>query len=157
MFRDVDFIKEKLTLPSITQICAVVKSINKAKSFYKKYLNFGMFVDLEFPFTEVYYCGNLVKSKWKMSFCSLGPIEFELIQPQYGPTIYNDFLIEKGEGLHHIGFDVKNIEEKLYICKDIGISVLQSQKCKNAHSAYLDTEKEGGVIIELIQREGKRA
>jgi len=157
MFKDIDFIKEKLKLPNITQIGVVVKNIDKTKSFYKKYLNFGEFVDLEFPFTEIYYYGNLVESKWKMSFYSLGPIEFELIQPIYGHTIYNDFLKKKGEGLHHIGFDVKEIEEKLYISEKMGIKILQSQKCKEAYSAYLDTEKEGGLIIELIQRERRRA
>jgi hypothetical protein len=58
--------------------------------------------------------------------------------------------------LHHVEFDIDNIEKKIEIFKKRGISILQSQKYAEAHSAYLKTEKEGGMIIELIQRKARR-
>lgn len=82
-----------------------------------------------------------------MSFYLLGSIEFEIIKPIYGPSVFNDFLLEKGEGVHHLGFDIDNIEKKIEIFKKRGISILQSQKYTEAHSAYLKTEKGGGMIL----------
>lgn len=157
MNTDISLLKEKLNLPDASQIAIVVQDIEKTKVFYQNYFNFNKFIDLEFPFTEVYYHGKLVKSKWKMSFYSLGSVEFEIIQPIYGPSVFNDFLLEHGGGLHHIGFDIDNIKQRLEAYKESGISVIQSQKCENAHSVYLDTAKDGGMIIELVQREGRRA
>jgi len=92
-----------------------------------------------------------------MGFCSLGSVELELIQPITAPTIYHDFLQEKGEGLHHLGFDVKDIEKKLVLCKEMGIKIIQGGQGATSHFEYLDTEEVGGVIFELIQREKRRA
>lgn len=40
--------------------------------------------------------------KYICALCNLENIQLELIQPVYGKTIYDEFLKEKGEGLHHI-------------------------------------------------------
>jgi len=50
-----------------------------------------------------------------MAFSSLGPVELEIIQPIVGPTVYHDFLEEKGEDIHHLAFDVKDIGKKVSI------------------------------------------
>ena len=157
MIKNIDFLLDQFNFPDASQVGIVVRDVEKAKEFYRKNFNFKNFVDLEFPFTEIYYYGKLVKSIWKMSFYSLGSIELEIVQPVYGPSVHKDFLIKKGEGIHHIGFDIDNIDEKIENLRRKGISVLQSQKCKGAHSAYLDTEKDCGMMIELIQRKERRA
>ena len=40
--------------------------------------------------------------KFRIAISWIGDTEVEIIQPVYGPTIYQRFLDEKGEGLHHI-------------------------------------------------------
>jgi methylmalonyl-CoA/ethylmalonyl-CoA epimerase len=92
-----------------------------------------------------------------MAFGSLGPVELELIQPLSGPTIFDEFLQSGREGLHHLGFDVKDMETRLERYQSIGIGVIQQGRHKAGGFAYLDTEKIGGVIFELIQRPGRRA
>ena len=150
-------ISERLTLPNVSQIGVVVRDIHKTIDYYEKILSLGPFVKIDSSFTETFYYGKLVDSLWVMGFCSLGPIELELIQPISKPTIYHDFLKEKGEGIHHLGFDVKDIDEKLTLCEKIGIQVLQSGWNSTAHFAYLDTVAIGGIIFELIQRASRRA
>ncbi len=71
----------------------------------------GPFVTPEFSLTELLYYGRPVEANWIMGFCFLGPIEMELIQPISGPTVYHEFLSEKGEGLHHLGFYGKSNED----------------------------------------------
>ncbi len=145
-------IRERLTLPAVSHIGVVVKDIDKTIKYYEKGLSLGPFVKIESSFTEIFYYGKLVNSLWVMGFCSLGPVEFELVQPISKLTIYHDFLKEKGEGIHHLGFDVKDIDEKLTLCEKMGIQVLQSGRNSAVYFAYLDTVEIGGVIFELVQR-----
>ncbi len=150
-------IRQKLNLPDISQVGIVVKDMDKTIEYYEKVLGLGPFVMPEISYTEKFYYGRPVDSIWTMGFCSLGPVELELIQPVTSPTIYHDFLKERGEGIHHLGFDLKDMDEKIDLCKKMGIRVIQSGHSSTARFAYLDTVKIGGVIFELIQRKSRRA
>ena len=81
----------------------------------------------------------------------------EIIQPLSGRTIYQDFLDSGRQGLHHLGFDVYgDMDERLKAYAELGVGVLMSGKGPNRAFAYLDTERIGGVIFELLQRGGPR-
>jgi methylmalonyl-CoA/ethylmalonyl-CoA epimerase len=147
----------QLNLPSMSQIGVVVKSVDDTMRHYEKLLGLGPFVVPEVKYFDTCYYGKPADFLFKMAFCSLGSVEMELIEPIQGPTIYHDFLKEKGEGLHHIGFDIKNLDETLLVCKELDIAVLQLGRTPAGGFAYLDTEKIGGVIFELIQRKCRRA
>lgn len=61
----------------------------------------------------------------RMAFTELGPVELELIQPLAGESIWADFLRDHGEGIHHIRFNVENIEPvRQYLAEH---SILPSQ------------------------------
>ncbi len=147
---------EELDLPSVSQVGIVIKDMDETIDYYENVLGLDTFVRPEITYLEKYYYGDPVDSEWIMGFSSLGSVELELIQPITGPTIYHDFLKEKGEGLHHLGFDVDDIKEKIALCKKLGIEIIQGGKGATSQFEYLDTEKTGGVIFELIQREETR-
>lgn len=149
--------KEMLKLPEVSQIGIVVHDLKKAVAYYERVLGLGPFVLPEIHYTDKYYYGKPINSEWVMAFCSLGPIELELIQPITRPTIYHDFLEEKGEGIHHLGFDVKDMDVRLADCQRMGIKILQSGRTPYGGFAYLDTTQIGGAICELIQRRARRA
>lgn len=149
-------LKNKLNLPDISQVGVVVRDLDRAIDYYEKFLGLGPFVRPEITYTEKFYHGKLVNSTWKMGFASLGPVELELDQPVAGPSIFKDFLGTKGEGLHHFGFDIKDLDNKLEICRRLGIKILQSGRTPYGGFALLDTRKIGGVIFELIQRKCRR-
>ena len=148
---------QKLNLPNVSQIGVVTRDLDQVMAHYEKELGLGPFVELKITYTNQYYHGKPTDSLWRLGFCSLGPVELELIEPVTGPTVYHDFLKEKGEGLHHVGFDVKDMDEKIRLCAEAGIGVLQIGRTPVGGFAYLDTEKIGGVIFELIQRKCRRA
>ncbi len=148
---------QKLNLPAMSQIGIVVKSIDQTVKYYENVLGLGPFVEPEINYSDKQYHGKPADFAIRMSFCSLGPIELELIEPITEPTIYHDFLKEKGEGIHHIGFDVKDMDERIKVCAEMGIDVLQMGRTPAGGFAYLNTEKIGGVIFELIQRKCRRA
>ena len=68
-------------------------------------------------------------------------------------TIY--FHLEAHEGLHHLGFMVNDLEERIEHFKANGIEVLQRGQIKlkliTVDYAYFDTRSQGGIIFELIQ------
>lgn len=147
----------KLELPAVSQVGIVVRDILQTIEYYQNVLGLGPFAMPDIVYEEKHYYGKPVDCDFKMAFCSLGSVEMEIIQPISGPTIYNDFLVKKGEGLHHLGFDVIDIEKKLALCKELGIGIIQGGKGATSHFEYLDTESISGVIFELIQRKKRRA
>jgi catechol 2,3-dioxygenase-like lactoylglutathione lyase family enzyme len=74
-----------------------------------------------------------------------------------GKTIHESFLREKGEGIHHIGFAVPNLPKAMDIAKSQGFQVTQHFMREDGSGfAYLNTEKTGGVIFELIHPQSKK-
>lgn len=154
-------LREWLKLPAVTQIGIVVPDLEKAIAFYTETFSFGPFERIgEFRtlgYQETFYAGKRVEYNSTFAFFRLGPMEVELIQPLSGKTIYHDFLDAGRQGLHHLGFDVYgDFDERIKAYAEAGIKVLMSGRSPNRAFAYLDTEKVGGVIFELLQRGGPR-
>ena len=83
-------------------------------------------------------------------------VDFEVIEPMRGKTIYDEWIVEKGEGLHHMAFEVEDTEAWIEYYKSKGISVLSRGERPGLTFTYLDTTAHGGVIIELVERFGER-
>jgi len=128
--------------PQVDQIGIVVKDMDTSVNFYEQM--FGPpFLTLE---------SNTNKAKLKISLFQIGEIQFELIQVLDGESVHSKFLREKGEGLHHVGFIVEDLEEELTRLEKEGIKVLERGIVQEmVKFAYLDTEKRLGIILELIQ------
>jgi len=136
-------IKKGLLFSRVDQIGVVVKDVERTARFYEKLLKQELLPPIEFE------TGNV---KLKIVFFQLGEVQLELIQVLEGENVHTKFLREKGEGLHHIGFFVKNLEEELAALKNEGIEVLwRGEALGVTKFAYLDTEKTLGIILELIQ------
>jgi methylmalonyl-CoA/ethylmalonyl-CoA epimerase len=128
----------------VDQIGVVVKDMDRNIKFYKM-LGLEPFLTMESP---------LESAKLKFGLFQLGEIQLELIQVLEGSTIHSKFLKERGEGLHHLGFFVEDIEEELVALEKEGIKVLKRGIVEEVVKfAYLDTEQNLGIILELIQLE----
>lgn len=152
---------ELLQLPPVTQIGIVVPDLEQTIVYYRETFRIGPFLRLpdfqKLGYDETSYKGEPEKFNSTFAFFRLGPIEIEIIQPLYGRSIYRDFLEAGRQGLHHLGFDVYgDFDQRLAAYADMGIGVLMSGRGPKRAFAYLDTEKIGGVIVELIDRGGPR-
>jgi hypothetical protein len=68
-----------------------------------------------------------------------------------GKTIHEAFLKEKGEGLHHIGFVVKDLKKAMETARRKIFQITQDFIREDGTGfAYLNSEKTGGVTFELI-------
>ena len=96
----------------------------------------------------------------RLALAGAGP-QIELIEPLTGPSLYHEWLDEHGEGLHHIGMRVPDLQAGIRDMAERGWDVLQSGRGYGLDGdggfAYLDTTAEDlGVILELIEVPARR-
>jgi hypothetical protein len=131
----------------------VVKDIEKSVKNYWKILGIGpwQIFTVKPPLLEnATYHGKPMHQEFKVALATLENIEFELIQPVKGKTIYQDFLKSRGEGLHHIMCDrVEDVEGKLASYQKIGAKTTQTAKFGEDEWGYADTERLLGTILEI--------
>jgi len=89
--------------------------------------------------------------KFILAFATVGTLEFELAQPVYGPNIYQRFLEEHGEGLHHFKEKISDDDMATVLAnyRKKGIEVTQSGRFLASTHYYLNTEPCLDFIVEL--------
>lgn len=90
----------------------------------------------------------------RTSFFMNGPNKIELLEATNPDSPIAKFLEKKGEGIHHIAFDVENIHKEIERLKKEGFVVLNETPKKGADNklvAFLHPKSTNGVLIELCQ------
>ncbi len=136
----------------IQHVCFVVRNLEEAMKRYRSYWSLGPFRLLDSDHPEGIVHGKNIHYKGKLAFAQAGPIEIELIEPTEGDSIWWEFLRTKGEGLHHIGVYVSNLDEELALYQDKGIGILMRGETDHVKLAYMDTSATAGVVVEILQK-----
>ena len=136
----------------IDQVCLVVGDLEHAVGRLQDLLNLGSFKFKETDRPDAVVHGKKTHVRARRAYAQAGPMELELIEPGAGENIFREFLDSRGEGVHHFGTLVPDLDEALARFEEKGIGVLQRQESGRTRLAYLDTEKALGVILELRQR-----
>lgn len=149
--------KGKFVLPDVSHIGVVTKNLDKTMGQLEDLYGLKPFLVMEPGYVNTYLRGKPADFKLKSAFYHSGQVIFEVISVLEGDTIYGEWLMERGEGLHHLGYDIEDIEEWIDYYKGKGIGVLQRGERPGVKWAYLDTSAYTGMIMELIERteEGK--
>jgi catechol 2,3-dioxygenase-like lactoylglutathione lyase family enzyme len=85
-----------------------------------------------------------------------GRVPYEWIMPLKGPTVYSDHMDKHGEGLHHIAFEVPDLDREVARWNALGFPFLQGgawgEKGKPGWGrfAYQDTDAIAGTDVELL-------
>ncbi len=90
----------------------------------------------------------------KTSFFMNGPNKIELLEATNPESPIAKFIEKKGEGIHHIAFDVENIHDEIKRLQQEGFIVLNETPKKGADNklvAFLHPKSTNGVLIELCQ------
>jgi len=87
----------------------------------------------------------------------LGRVQVELIESRAGSGgIYAEHLAARGEGIHHVGFFVSNLDKKLVALGKTGIVPIQSGEIRSrggavTRYAYYETGGQGSIVAEFIE------
>ena len=149
-----------IQLKRLVQIGIVVADLDRTTKLLTSLFGIGPFRFVEWPDrpeSKYYYRGVEERIRIKQAFVQLGEVEVEIIQPLEGHNDYQDFLDETGGGIHHLLFEVSDIDPVIEELAKSGVSVLQAGTGirPGTRWALLDTQKLLGFLVELRHRPGE--
>lgn len=127
----------------IEHIGIAVKSLDISNEVFAKILG-----------APAYKTEEVASEGVKTSFFKNGPNKIELLEATSPESPIAKFLEKKGEGIHHIAFDVADIVAEIARLKAEGFTVLNEIPKKGADNklvAFLHPKSTNGVLIELCQ------
>jgi len=145
----------KVKVNEIGQVGLVVKDVQMVAENYWNILGIGPWHVYSWEEPLVYdhmYHGKPTWVKAKIAQAQVGTVQLELCQLVEGESIYRDFLTEHGEGLHHIGFFVDDVDETAEVLAQEGFPSLESG-CYGDTGAYNYIDiKPLRTICKIVQR-----
>jgi len=105
---------------------------------------------------EKRYYGKAHDFDMKLGWQRHGNIVYEWCIPLQAPTVYTDHIEKRGEGIQHIGLSVPDIDKAIRHLTSRGFAVAQSggwgEKGQpgSGRFAYMDTDRFGGLMVELL-------
>jgi methylmalonyl-CoA/ethylmalonyl-CoA epimerase len=140
----------------IYQIAWVTRDLEKSMKAWVENLKIGPWTVLTFTNQSLKYLKVDDKTvtepfKFLIGISWIGDMQLELIEPVYGPTIYEAFIQKHGEGLHHIKERIADdaMEGVVQGYRDQGIGVTQTGQFETDFHYYLNTEPRLDFIYEL--------
>ena len=138
----------------VCQIGLVVRDIEKSAKAYADL--FGVDVpdwSLTDPEEKAHtrYRGKSTEGRAKLAFFQVGEVSLELIEPVGGPSTWQEFLETKGEGVHHMAFQIKGMDEQVAILEKKGMPLVQRGDYTGGCYGYIDSSSQLGVILELLE------
>ncbi len=130
-------------LTKINHIGIAVKSLEISIPFYRDQLG------MNFEGTE-----EVAEQKVKVAFLQIGESRIELLEPTSDDSPITSFLAKKGEGIHHMAYEVDDIEAALAEMKKNGTRLIDETPRRGAHNsliAFLHPKATGGVLTEICQ------
>ena len=97
------------------------------------------------------YKGKPSDAKSKLAFFRLDNITIELIEHLGGESTWQEFLDTKGEGIHHIAFNVEGMESYIKNFEENGIPMIQHGGWETGEYGYFDGKNGLALIIELLE------
>lgn len=140
---------EKLILPEPTHIGYVTRDIERTMENFQKYFGVGSFKKMTPDYFNRRYHGKPGDFKMRLAFTRVGNIVYELIQVLEGKTIYEDFMSEHGEGVHHLGYEISDLAKWTEAYRKAGIEPIMSGERTGLKWAYFSTP---GITVELLER-----
>lgn len=105
---------------------------------------------LEFNGTEV-----VEEQKVKVAFFTVGDVHIELTAPTEEDSPVGKFLAKKGSGIHHIAYEVDDLENQIADFQDKGIRMIDKEPRVGAHNAkiaFAHPKSFSGVLVELKEK-----
>ncbi len=94
--------------------------------------------------------GQPVERSWRLAVTMVGQVMWELIAPLDDESVYARFLAEKGEGVHPIAVATPSFDDTVAAQAKRGNKLVLSGTFSGAKVAYLPTDRDLGVIIEIF-------
>jgi methylmalonyl-CoA/ethylmalonyl-CoA epimerase len=136
-----------MKITRISHIGVAVKDLDPVKKLYAENLN------LNAHHEEV-----VESQKVKVSFLKVGETNIELLLATSPDSAVAKFVENKGEGFHHIAFEVEDIASAVEELQAAGVKMIDAKPREGAHGAlvaFIHPKATHGMLIELVQHPHK--
>jgi len=134
----------KLTImEKLEHIGIAVKNLDQANAAFAKLLG-----------REHYKIEEVESEGVRTSFFEIGGVKIELLEANRGDSPVARFIEKRGEGIHHLAFQVKNISQSLETYRQAGFETINDTPKRGADGkmiSFLHPKSTGGVLIELCE------
>jgi methylmalonyl-CoA epimerase len=133
-------------IKQISHLGIAVKDLEESREFYRRVFR------LESSDPIIGGDGTI-----QVSMVPVGEVLIELLQPIGDQGVMAKFLEKRGEGFHHICYEVDDIQAEIASIKEAGVEVLGEPKPgAEGLSAFLHPRDTHGLLVELVEKkEGK--
>jgi methylmalonyl-CoA epimerase len=133
------------SLGKVHHVALIVRSIDDSLGLWRDALGLGLETVMDIPSDHV-----------RIAFLGVGESKVELVEPTDDTTGVARFLASKGEGFHHVCFEVANLAETLLRLEIDGLELIDSAPRRGAEGpvAFLHPRACHGVLVELIEAPG---
>jgi catechol 2,3-dioxygenase-like lactoylglutathione lyase family enzyme len=141
-------------LTKVTHFAWVVNDVRKVDAYYTS-LGFKPLsrIDHNVSLDRIYRGQPGTYEMW-LGWDRTGDAPFEWVQQITGPDVYVEYGKSHGEGFHHLGVNVSDMDEAIKVMAARGAQPAQTAAWNTpkgkGRAVYLDTEPYGGVTLELI-------
>lgn len=127
----------------IEHIGIAIRNLGEAIPLFEKLLN-----------SPCYKTEEVASEKVKTAFFRQGENKIELLESTDPDGVIAKFIEKKGEGLHHIAFDVTDIRAEMKRLSEAGFQLLNAEPKQGADNklvCFLHPKHTHGVLVELCQ------
>jgi methylmalonyl-CoA/ethylmalonyl-CoA epimerase len=97
---------------------------------------------------------TVAEQKVRVAMFGVGEVNIELLEPTSPESPIAGFLDKKGEGMHHVAYEVDDIEAQIGTVRQRGLQMIDERPRAGAHGArvaFLHPKSSGRVLTELTQ------
>lgn len=137
------YLNQKIHIMHIDHIGIAVKDLESAIDTYEKLLN-----------TPCYKREVVGSQKVETAFLQTGQSKVELLGATEADSVINKYIEKRGEGMHHVAFEVDDIETEIERLKKEGFSLLSETPkpgADNKKIVFMHPKSSNGVLVELCQ------
>jgi len=131
-------------MKKVEHIGIAVKDLTNANSLFEKLFN------------QAHYKVEEVESEGvSTSFFRVGETKIELLQALSSDSPIDKFIEKRGEGIHHIAFEVDDIHSEMKRLQNEGFELIHTEPkdgADNKRICFLHPKSTNGVLIELCQK-----
>ena len=127
----------------IEHIGIAVKSLEVSVPLFEKLLN-----------TSCYKTETVESEHVNTAFFQTGQTKIELLESATSDGVIARYVEKKGEGIHHIAFDVADIRAEMKRLQDEGFTLLSPEPKKGADNklvCFLHPKGTNGILVEVCQ------
>jgi methylmalonyl-CoA/ethylmalonyl-CoA epimerase len=132
-------------LGRVHHVAVVVRDLDRALGFYRDTL--GLPVELVLPVPQ---------DQVRIGFLPVGESKVELVEPTDDTSGVARFLASRGEGFHHVCFEVPDIARALDLLAEEGVELIDRVPRAGADGpvAFIHPRSAHGVLVELVEAPG---